>query len=43
MPKGRVLIVDDERYAAESVRVMLSDTYDTAIAYDGRAALRLVE
>jgi DNA-binding NtrC family response regulator len=43
MPKGKVLIVDDERYAAESVRAMLSDDFETAVAYDGRTALRLVE
>jgi DNA-binding NtrC family response regulator len=43
MPKGKVLIVDDERYAAESVRVMLAEEYETSVAYDGRAALRLVE
>ncbi|HEV3471034.1 MAG TPA: sigma-54 dependent transcriptional regulator [Pyrinomonadaceae bacterium] len=44
MPKGRVLIVDDESAIAETLSEMLQSWgYETAQASDGRAGLALVE
>jgi DNA-binding NtrC family response regulator len=44
MPKGRILIVDDEPVIAESLDEMLRDWgYETAIAPDGVAGLAAVE
>src|SRR3712207_7151925 len=44
MPKGRVLIVDDESAIAETLSEMLESWgYETAQASDGRAGLALVE
>ncbi|HVF50831.1 MAG TPA: sigma-54 dependent transcriptional regulator [Pyrinomonadaceae bacterium] len=44
MPKGRILIVDDESSAAESLRELLAGLgYETAAAPDGIAGLRRVE
>src|SRR4051812_23567121 len=44
MPKGRVLIVDDEPVIAESLSEMLEGWgYETAVAQDGRAGLAKVE
>src|ERR671921_3005508 len=44
MPKGRILIVDDEPVIAESLSELLEGWgYETAQAADGRAGLTLVE
>src|SRR5438270_13776218 len=44
MPKGRVLIVDDEPVIAESLSEMLEGWgYETAVAFDGAAGLAAVE
>src|ERR687884_919301 len=44
MPKGRILIVDDEPVIAESLSEMLQGWgYETAVASDGRAGLAAVE
>ena len=43
MNKGRVLIVDDEHYVADTLRELLADEYETAVAYDGRMALNYIE
>lgn len=40
--RGRVLVVDDEHYIADTLQQLLAEDYETALAYDGRAALRLV-
>lgn len=37
--KGRVLVVDDEHYIADTLQQLLADEYETDLAYDGRAAL----
>ncbi|HEV7890192.1 MAG TPA: sigma-54 dependent transcriptional regulator [Pyrinomonadaceae bacterium] len=44
MPKGRILIVDDESIVAETLSEMLQGWgYETAVASDGRAGLAAVE
>jgi DNA-binding NtrC family response regulator len=44
MPKGRILIVDDEAIVAETISEMLEGWgYETAVASDGRAGLAAVE
>ena len=44
MPKGRILIVDDEAIVAETISEMLEGWgYETAVASDGRAGLAVVE
>ena len=44
MPKGRILIVDDEPAIAESLDEMLQGWgYETAVASDGAAGLAAVE
>ncbi|HKG15436.1 MAG TPA: sigma-54 dependent transcriptional regulator [Pyrinomonadaceae bacterium] len=44
MPKGRILIVDDEAIVAETLSEMLQGWgYETAVASDGRAGLAAVE
>ncbi|MDT7687484.1 MAG: hypothetical protein QOE46_243 [Acidobacteriota bacterium] len=44
MPKGRILIVDDEPVIAESLSELLAGWgYETAVAQDGRAGLAKVE
>ena len=44
MPKGRILIVDDEPVIAESLSEMLEGWgYETAVASDGMAGLAAVE
>ena len=44
MPKGRILIVDDEPVIAESLSEMLEGWgYETAVAFDGAAGLAAVE
>src|SRR5690606_29969318 len=37
-----ILIVDDECDIADSLAELLSDTYNTSVAYDGADALRLI-
>ena len=44
MPKGRILIVDDEAIVAETLSEMLEGWgYETAVASDGQAGLAVVE
>ena len=44
MPKGRILIVDDEPTVAESLSELLAGLgYETAVAHDGAAGLRAVQ
>ena len=43
MNKGRVLIVDDEHFVADTLRELLAEEYETAVAYDGRMALNCIE
>jgi DNA-binding NtrC family response regulator len=44
MPKGRILIVDDEAIVAETISEMLEGWgYETAVASDGKAGLAVVE
>ncbi|MBA3239924.1 MAG: response regulator, partial [Acidobacteria bacterium] len=44
MPKGRILIVDDEPAIVESLSEMLQSWgYETSVAADGSAGLALVE
>ncbi len=44
MPKGRILIVDDEAIVADTLREMLEGWgYETAVARDGREGLAAVE
>jgi DNA-binding NtrC family response regulator len=44
MPKGRILIVDDEAIVADTLSEMLQGWgYETAVAQDGRAGLAAVE
>ena len=44
MPKGRILIVDDEPVIAESLSELLEGWgYETAVASDGRLGLAAVE
>jgi DNA-binding NtrC family response regulator len=44
MPKGRILIVDDESIVAETLSELLQGWgYETAVASDGRAGLAAVE
>jgi CheY-like chemotaxis protein len=38
-PRGRVLVVDDNRDAAEALAWILEPQYQVAIAYDGRSAV----
>jgi DNA-binding NtrC family response regulator len=43
-PRARLLVIDDERNAADALGALLRDDgYEASVAYDGEAALRLLE
>ncbi|HET9553929.1 MAG TPA: response regulator, partial [Anaeromyxobacteraceae bacterium] len=43
VPRGRVMVVDDERLVGSSLRRGLSSEHDVTVAASSRLALRLVE